>query len=140
MLFDIAEEVMSHDSKNKIKIDLNGVDNEEMLRVNGNPILLKMMFRNLIENACKYAEDNKAIIRIALQASKLSIHIANDGQTVSPSEQSQLFNPLFRASNAIDSRGFGVGLSIVKRIAEYHHASVQYSINEKGENQFSVIF
>lgn len=140
VLFDIAEEVMSNDSKNKIKIELNGVENEEMLRVNGNPILLKMMFRNLIENACKYAGDNTAIIRIVLNASKLSIQISNDGQTVSQAEQSQIFNPLFRASNSIDSKGFGVGLSIVKRIAEYHHATVEYLVNEKGENQFSVHF
>lgn len=140
VLFDIAEEVMSHDAKNKIRIELNGFDNEEKLRVIGTPILLKMMFRNLVENACKYAKDNTAIIRISLTEAKLSIHVSNDGQTIALSEQPQIFNPLFRASNAIDSKGFGVGLSIVKRIAEYHHATVSYTINEKGENQFTVIF
>ena len=140
VLFDIAEEVMSHDSKNKIKIELNGFENEEMLHVNGNPILLKIMFRNLIENACKYAQDNTAIIRITLHTSKLAIHISNDGQTIAISEQPQIFNPLFRASNSVESKGFGVGLSIVKRIAEYHRAAVDYTINEKGENQFSVLF
>ncbi len=140
VLFDIAEEVMSHDSKNKIKIELNGFENEEMLHVNGNPILLKIMFRNLIENACKYAQDNTAIIRITFHTSKLAIHISNGGQTIAISEQPLIFNPLFRASNSLESKGFGVGLSIVKRIAEYHRAVVDYTINEKGENQFSVLF
>lgn len=75
-----------------------------------------------------------------MQGERLAVFISNDGQTVAPSEQQQLFNPLFRASNASESKGFGVGLSIVKRIAEYHHAEVSYAIDANGNNQFSVVF
>ncbi len=96
-------------------------------RLNAYPDLLSVMFRNLIENACRYSPEGG---KINLTAERANDHIiftlTDQGPGVSEQQLQSLGKRFFRERPA-DRMGSGLGLSIVARIAELHHAQVSFS-------------
>ena len=68
----------------------------------------------------------------AREASKVSIFVEDDGPGVRHSELERIFSPFFRGADAANSRtpGLGLGLHLVKRIAEAHGGIVRASNRE----------
>lgn len=83
----------------------------------GQPLLLSMMLRNLLENAIKYAQTG-SLVRITLHASR--IEVADNGGGVNEADISKLGQRFYRPAGQ-NEKGSGLGLSIVQRIAELHH-------------------
>ena len=80
----------------------------------------KKLFRNilinLISNAIKFSEEGKTIsIKARVVADKAFISVADQGIGVSDNDQQHLFSSFFRAANATNIKGTGLGLHIVKR-------------------------
>jgi signal transduction histidine kinase len=96
--------------------------------------LLKLIFINLISNASKYSDDAAEInCTIKLEKNELHISIADAGIGIPEEEQKHLFDRFFRASNATNIKGTGLGLHIVKRYAELMNGTVSFeSISGKG--------
>lgn len=87
----------------------------------GQPILLATMLRNLIENAIKYCPE-ETIVRITLAENEIIIE--DNGGGVEESDLAKLGQRFYRPAGQ-NEKGSGLGLSIVKRIAELHHYQVQ---------------
>ncbi len=115
-------------------------ENELFLSIRGNEALLRSAFRNLIRNAFQYSDDKNVAILIDADQEQIRLHFKNKGNTLNQAEQERLFIPFFRGENAARKRGFGLGLSIVKRIISLHKGAVQYNITGPGENCFTVSF
>jgi PAS domain S-box-containing protein len=96
--------------------------------------LLKLIFINLISNASKYSDDAAEInCAIKLEKNELHISITDAGIGIPEEEQKHLFDRFFRASNATNIKGTGLGLHIVKRYAELMNGTVSFeSIFGKG--------
>jgi PAS domain S-box-containing protein len=96
--------------------------------------LLKLIFINLISNASKYSDDAAEIYcTIKLEKNQLHISITDAGIGIPEEEQKHLFDRFFRASNATNIKGTGLGLHIVKRYAELMNGTVSFeSIVGKG--------
>lgn len=93
------------------------------IHVSGNPIMLKtdlqlfeQVILNLTSNAFKFSENSNPILHLFFNQKNISIHIIDDGIGIPEKDQSALFQPFYRASNAVDIPGTGLGLSIVKNI------------------------
>ncbi|TAF93076.1 MAG: ATP-binding protein, partial [Bacteroidetes bacterium] len=115
-------------------------DNDVYLSVRGNDALLKSAFRNLIKNAYQYSEDRTVQITIEANESSISIHFENQGKQISDDDQVRLFIPFFRGQNAQRKKGFGLGLSIVKRIIVLHQGTIDYTPINTERNKFSICF
>jgi signal transduction histidine kinase len=115
-------------------------ENELALSIRGNEALLRSAFRNLIRNAFQYSDDRNVAIVIDADQDMIRLHFKNRGKVLSQAEQERLFIPFFRGENAARKRGFGLGLSIVKRIISLHKGAVQYSSQDGHENIFTVSF
>jgi signal transduction histidine kinase len=114
-------------------------EREDLLQIQGYEIILQTAFVNLLENACKYSDDNSAKLFIyPLANGGISVHIINSGPVMRQEDAEKIFQPFFRGENSINKRGFGLGLSIVKKIIEAHGGSIQYRVTDKGENNFVV--
>lgn len=98
----------------------------------GNPITLELAFSNIISNAIKYIGTGKKCITITARQSihYIYISIKDTGKGMDEHTQAQLFDPFSKKG---DSSGFGIGLSLVKKIVDHHDGSISVeSILHKG--------
>ncbi len=89
--------------------------------------LIEAVFRNLIENATKYAgEDSPITITAELQADNLLIYVQDEGPGVPVQYQDRIFESFFRPQESSLQRpsGFGLGLTICKGFIESHGGSI----------------
>jgi signal transduction histidine kinase len=107
-------------------------ENENDLLTRGNSGLLIIAFKNLIENACKFSNDD-VTIEILLLEKILKIIISDKGIGIPPNELNLVLKPFKRASNVKFKNGFGIGLSLVNKIIELHEGEMKiYSIENEG--------
>ncbi|WP_456311540.1 HAMP domain-containing sensor histidine kinase [Pseudomonas shirazensis] len=111
------------------------------LEVKGNKNLLEIAISNVLKNACVYSDNKQAIVNISISEEEtLIIGVSNTGNTLSESEQKNLFQPFMRGENSKGTSGFGLGLRIVQRILALHKAKIIYSVPQKKTNLFQLIF
>lgn len=94
--------------------------NNEILPIQGNPILLSLILRNLLDNAIRYTA-KQGVIKLKLNADK--IEIIDNGNGVNEENLVRLSERFFRPAGQTET-GSGLGLSIVKRIAELHNLQI----------------
>lgn len=85
------------------------------------PKLLRMIFQNFVSNAVKYSpQGGRVDVEVLKKDGDVLIAVANAGPGIPIEDQPNIFKKLYRASNAmkLDADGNGLGLYIVKKIAE----------------------
>lgn len=117
------------------QVDLVGLVAEECARhkycthsgtapeINADPRLLQRMLRNLIENAFKHGSPP---VKIQLDATDVfaSLIVSDAGNGIPETELEKVFEPFFRGSDQQNKNGYGLGLPLVKQIAEAHNGTV----------------
>ena len=93
-------------------------------RVQGDPALLQAMLRNLVDNALRHGNASQVTIAIAAGAHKAILTVSDDGRGI-PADEREAVLQRFRRGASADSPGSGLGLSIVRRIAELHGGRLQ---------------
>jgi len=114
--------------------------NESFLFITGNEVLLRSAFQNLLKNAIKYSDDNCVAVTAEAHTDKIILNFENKGQVMQPDEIEKMFFPFFRGENAQNKKGFGLGLSIVKRIVELHRCNISYAVINENINRFTLTF
>lgn len=114
----------------QIQVFLEGeTQNEESLLIRANEPLLVMAFNNLLKNAIQYSTDNTAIVTIRFGQHINEVEFRNKGKLFTDEETKMIFTPFYRDSNSKNIKGHGLGLALVKQIADIHAAKVKYSID-----------
>lgn len=90
-----------------------------------NERLVRLLFNNLIDNACKYSNERKAVVKIDFSEAFVIVSIQDFGIGIPPEDMASIFKPLYRGRNASGIQGHGIGLAIVKRIADIHQARIE---------------
>jgi two-component system OmpR family sensor kinase len=109
----------------KIVMDCQGLETLEDAVVFGNADYLKQVFLIILENACKYSSDSgKVSIIGTIKEHQLAITIADSGIGIAQSDLPKLFQRFYRAANAHDLPGMGLGLSIARGIIEQHDGQI----------------
>lgn len=114
---------------------------EEDCQVLGNKEALAILLRNLLNNAFRYASDD-SIVHIRLSAANpvagapvagtpVELEICNDCSALPAVEFSHLLDRFYRVPGSV-GMGAGLGLSIVSRIADLHHADFSVSPHADG--------
>lgn len=100
--------------------------------VQGRLELLSVLLRNLIENAIRYSPPG-ARIEIGCHATDAGVELSVDdnGPGIPEHERQRVFDRFYRLADARRS-GSGLGLSIVRRIAELHRATVDIETGSSG--------
>lgn len=84
---------------------------------------------NLLDNAVKYsehAEKKEVVVRVSERGRSIDISVTDHGIGIPPEEQKKIFEKFYRVSTGLvhDVKGSGLGLSLVKHIAEAHRGTV----------------
>ncbi len=110
---------------------------DKSLQINANPII-EQVFKNYISNAIKYAGGGKQIIiRSKIENEFVSISVEDFGKTIPEEKRELIFDRNVQLTKD-KKRGRGLGLSIVKRIAEAHNADVGVKPNKPSGNIFYI--
>ncbi len=93
---------------------------------------LKRAVRNLIENACRYADS--ATVSLVLTGNSVDICVDDQGPGIPLEEIEQVFAPFYRLeqSRSRETGGVGLGLSIARAIARQHGGNIHFSPNTPG--------
>ena len=109
--------------------------------ITGSRELLRRALFNLVENAVKYGPDGgQTRLCAELNGADIVITVANQGPCIPPELRERIFEPFFRADTARSRElgGVGLGLALVRAIAEIHGGSVWVEENQAGWNRFLV--
>jgi signal transduction histidine kinase len=141
LLFDSISDYKKWNPANTVEVAWEQVPEEDnLLIINGNEDALKVVFKNLIDNACKFSDNQEAKILIFPHNDFLDIKISNLGTPIPVEESLKIFQPFFRSNaTAKGKSGHGVGLAIVKQIVDLHKGKLTVEPNPSG-NTFSVLF
>jgi two-component system sensor histidine kinase QseC len=104
------------------------VEAKDGLTVSGDPALLSTLLCNLVENGIRYCGRGGSV-RIVV--TDHAVEVVDDGPGIPAEEREHVFERFHRVLRAGPS-GSGLGLSIVKRIADLHHASVTLGDGDGG--------
>lgn len=107
-------------------VELQGTIPDQLPDVYGDPVRLRQMIANLLENAIKYTpQGGKVSLEAQSEDDQVILRVSDTGPGIPASDQPYLFDKFFRASNVPDdSTGTGLGLSIVKSIVEQHQGRI----------------
>ena len=102
-------------------------DDESLLTVFGNTNLLYIAFKNIVENGCKYSDDHTTIVKTTFDKKNITITIASKGDVIAESDIENIFQPFFRSNTVLQKQGFGLGLTLTKRILALHKGKIEVS-------------
>ncbi|AWG23199.1 hypothetical protein FFWV33_17525 [Flavobacterium faecale] len=103
--------------------------------------LFKHIIYNLVSNAIKYSEENKEIIiKIKRNNEHVNIEIIDQGIGIPIEDQSNIFQRFYRANNASNIQGTGLGLNIVKQYTELMGGTITFKSELKEGATFYIEF
>ena len=105
------------------------------LHLDGNKQLITQLFMNLLDNAFKYTPENGKVTLNAAPVenpTQIEVSIADTGHGIPKKEKENVFKRFHRLDAARSTEGNGLGLSLVKAVADLHHAKIELSDNEPG--------
>lgn len=113
------------------------IEDDPELTIQGQEEWIKILLRNLLGNAFKYATaGGRVVVSLRKQADGIRLEVANDCETISEAQRQRLMDRFYSLPGR-EGGGVGLGLSIVQRIAELHGASIVLDSWE-GETGFCV--
>lgn len=107
------------------------VQSHEKVVLEGDPMALRRLFSNLLENAVKFG--GRARARISQDARNAIVEIDDDGPGIPPQDAEKVFEPFYRRepSRSRQTGGIGLGLAVVRSIARGHGGDVAL-VNRSG--------
>ena len=113
----------------------------EPMTVDGDPRLLRRLVRNLLENARRHGAGSPVEVRARAGAGGPAFEVLDRGPGVPEAERERIFEPFHRVSgHGEGAGGVGLGLSLVRQIAQRHGATVRCVPREGGGSRFEVRF
>jgi signal transduction histidine kinase len=100
------------------------------LEVRGDPLLLRAMVRNLVDNALRFSPDAAHVqLGVGRGEGRVRIVVEDAGPGVAPALRERIFDRFFRGEEPRGA-GSGLGLAIVRRAAELHGGSARAAASE----------
>jgi signal transduction histidine kinase len=126
ILWQAQDEVkrFNNDYHINISMDRSLTDSDQMI-VAGNEYLLKVAFSNIIDNACKYSSDHTVNIKLLNKEKWIEVVFEDNGIGISEEDIRKVFEPFYRAANAISTPGSGIGLNLVNQIIIKHQGKIK---------------
>lgn len=121
-----------------VKKDIEPSLELEEYMIEGNEEILKQVWINLLDNAIKFSPVGGTVgVTVAEERDHYSVSVTNEGEPIPEEKREKIFGKFYQADESHSTEGNGIGLAIVKRIAELHSGSVKVEC-EGGITSFTV--
>jgi K+-sensing histidine kinase KdpD len=120
----------------------NIIDNLENITLNTDPVLIKIVVNNLIENAIKYTlPGTKIEVLLHEEEDKIILSVIDEGGGIADNEKTKIFSKFYRIGNENyrKSKGTGLGLYLTAQIIEQMKGNISVRDNEPFGTIFEVI-
>lgn len=115
----VAEECARIDPQIELEMAAQAID------IRGDARLLRRMVRNLLENARRYGNGTTIKVTLAALADQVILEVCDGGPGIPAAERENIFAPFYRLPGARErDGGVGLGLSLVRQIAQRHNGDV----------------
>lgn len=115
----------------------------EDIYIQGDTLLLQLLFNNLIENAVKYSPAEKSVeILLRQTVDRIQLSIADQGIGIPESEKNKVFSKFYRVGNenTRKTKGTGLGLYLSQKIAADHDTQIRIKDNQPTGSIFTIEF
>ncbi len=99
---------------------------------------LELILNNLLSNAFKYTDKGSISVRAYVDKDNFVLEVSDTGSGIPASQQERIFERFYQIGN--HHVGSGIGLSLVQRLVELHHAKLELESEEGKGSTFRVIF
>ncbi len=127
-IIELLDECVSELYKNKkYKVELTIEelqDDENTLYLEGNYSLLKSAFINVMDNACKFSNTHSCQVNLVCNSDFMVIKVVDQGLGINKIDLANIFESFFRSNNTRHIQGYGIGLSLVKKIIEFYNGKI----------------
>lgn len=117
----------AHTKKIELKLE-DGLPGDVL----GNSTQLDLLLRNLLDNAIRYTPEGGRVSVVVREENGVVLEVRDTGPGIPMSEREQVKQRFYRIAGS-GQEGSGLGLSIVRRIVELHHAHMELTDNENGQ-------
>ena len=118
-------------------------DVKEEVDIQADPLLLKLLLSNLLENANKYSSREKPItLKLFEKNDIIELNIIDEGSGIEDGEKKNVFRKFYRPGNeqTRKTKGTGLGLYLCKKIVEDHGGIIIITDNKPQGSNFIVRF
>jgi signal transduction histidine kinase len=131
LLVDDVVASLSHPDTVKLELQLG----EAPPPLDGDPVQLRQVLMNLLENAV-YAASPTGAVRLSARVvgTETELVVEDSGAGIDPGIAARLFEPLFTTK----PKGIGLGLALVRRIVERHRGTITATRSELGGARFTI--
>lgn len=140
-ILDEVTTIMKHHA-NKKNLDLNSIIDKDFPKVIANEHRIKQMLINLIDNAIKYTDKGKVIVKCYYDSYYWYVSVKDTGIGISKEHMSRLFERFYRVDKGRSRKmgGTGLGLSIVKHIVLLHDGTIKVDSELGKGTEFIITF
>lgn len=139
VVFDAIQQIQSKYHSQRIIPKILYPEQGADLLINGNYGLLEIGFQNLLDNACKFSNDDVGV-EFVIDDKRIRIIISDKGIGIPPAELEAIYKPFKRGSNVKFIGGFGIGLSLVNKIMGLHNGEMFINSRENEGTTTELIF
>ena len=112
-------------------IDL-GFDGASPAMLEGEPFLIREMLGNLLDNAIRYTQSGgRVTVRVAAAENRVQLEVEDNGPGIPAAERERVFERFYRVLGT-GTEGCGLGLAIVREIAQGHNAETRLGPGANG--------
>ncbi len=132
LLWDAKTQLQKWHEEYKVQLNFDEFpEDEEALIILGNEASLKVVFMNLMDNACKFSPNHTVSVHFLANLEHITIRFCNSGNRIPEDELPFIFNPFFRSNSTAKAvKGHGVGLAIVSQVIKLHQANIEVQSDE----------
>lgn len=124
----------------KKQLTLNFEENiPRTLNLEGDPFRIRQIAENLISNALKFTSQGSITIQVDYEQNRFTFRVEDTGCGMSIQEQQRVFQAFTRLQSAQGQEGFGLGLSITKKLVELLNGEITIESAPGKGSKFQVV-
>lgn len=139
---DLVSDVAQHFSNRYPNRELQ-LNCEPDIDIHGDPILLKLLVSNLLENANKYSPLSRPVkLDLFASGKQIRLKVSDEGNGIADEDKKHVFTKFYRIGNeqTRTTKGTGLGLFLCKKISADHNGKIHVEDNHPQGTTFTVVF